>query len=603
MATSDERENLKDPNEALIGKRFDRRDLMIRAGALGLTAGVIGGLAPTFVQAQSATPEGAAGAGETVHSMTRDEHYAKLREAFAFEDPQNQGGQIIWSQTSDIATVNGLLTADYPTVYITGFIFEPLVSTSPIDGQIVPALADSYEIAPDGRTYTFHLNKNAKWHDGTDVTAEDLKFTYDVALDERSPNPRRSTILQQLESYRVIDDDTFEMVTTEPFATFLYDVPFGVFTMPKHIWEGVAPEAWPNDPGSTGQDPARVVGTGPFKFQEWRQGESVTLVRNDAYYDPQAVPVIDELVMRVLPDPATEVEALKAGEIDIIEVIPAPQVEEVQNTEGLKVEIYPGYSFSYIGLNMDPEKTTLFQDQRVRAALFIAIDKEAIKNNIYLGLGEVARGTQPKLSFAYAPERVDETYDYDPERAKQLLADAGWADTNGDGIVEKDGQDFRFELLLPSGGGAVTDQLLAELQQRWREIGVEMTPNLMEWSAMQDVTDKTHDFQALLQGFVWDPSGSQGTLFRCDSYEGGFNNLKYCNEEFDRLDDLQLRELDREKRRELLIEQSNIVWNDLPVLIYRFGVERPGFTDRLHNFFPTGNGGVYWSIPFVWIDA
>jgi peptide/nickel transport system substrate-binding protein len=252
---------------------------------------------------------------------------------------------------------------------------------------------------------------------------------------------------------------------------------------------------------------------------------------------------------------------------------------------------------------MDPEKTTLFQDQRVRAALFIAIDKEAIKNNIYLGLGEVARGTQPKLSFAYAPESVEVTYDYDPERAKQLLADAGWADTNGDGIVEKDGQDFRFELLLPSGGGATTDQLLAELQQRWREIGVEMTPNLMEWSAMQDVTDKTHDFQALLQGFSWDASGSQGTLFRCDSYEGGFNNIKYCNEEFDRLDDQQLRELDREKRRELLIEQSNIIWNDLPVLIYRFAVERPSFSTRLHNFFPTGNGGVYWSLPFVWVEA
>src|SRR5215212_8345153 len=569
MAKSDEQRDQDDVNRTPIGPRFDRRRLVVRAGALGLTVGALGGLAPSLVRAQDATPEAATASGEVVRSMTRDEHYAKLHEAFAFEEPQNQGGQVIWGQTSDIATVNGLLTADYPTVYVTGFIFEPLVGVSPIDGQIIPALADSYEIAPD----------------------------------EKSPNPRRSTILQELESYRVVDEHTFEMISKEPFATFLYDVPLQVFTMPKHIWEGVAPEAWPNDPGSTGQDPARVVGTGPFKFQEWRQGESMTLVRNDAYYDKEAIPVIDEFVMRVLPDPATEVEALEAGEIDIVEVISAPQVEEVQNTEGLKVEIYPGYTFSYIGLNMDPEKTTLFQDQRVRAALFIAIDKEAIKNNIYLGLGEVARGTQPKLSFAYAPESIEETYDYDPERAKQLLADAGWADTNGDGIVEKDGQDFRFELLLASGGGATIDQLLAELQQRWREIGVEMTPNLMEWSAMQDVTDKTHDFQALLQAFGWDPSANQEALFRSDSYEGGFNNLKYCNEEFDKLDDQQLRELDREKRRELLIEQSQIVWNDLPVLIYRFGVERPGFSVRLHNFFPTGNGGVYWSLPFVWVEA
>ncbi len=603
MTKSEERMPSSELDRVLTGRGIDRRRFMVGAGALGLATGTLGALAPMLTRAQDATPQTASAGGEAIRSITREEYYAQLREEFAFEEPQNQGGQVIWSQTSDISTVNGLLTSDYPTAYVTGFIFEPLVGVNPIDGQIAPGLADSYEIAADGKTYTFHLNKDAKWHDGTDVTADDVQFTFDVALNEQSPNPRRSSILPVLESYRAIDPDTFEMVSKEPFATFLYDVPWAVSIMPKHIWEGVAPEEWPNDPGSTGQDPARVIGTGPFKFQEWRQGESVTLVRNDDYYDTNALPVIDEYVMRVLPDPATEVEALQAGEIDIIEIIPAPQVEEVQNTEGLEVQIYPGYSFSYVGLNMDPEKTTLFQDQRVRAALFIAIDKEAIKNNIYLGLGEVARGTQPKLSFAYAPERVEETYDYDPERARQLLADAGWADTNGDGIVEKDGQDFRFELLLPSGGGAVTDQLLAELQQRWREIGVEMTPNLMEWSAMQDVTDTTHDFQALLQGFQWDPSGNQGALFRCDSYEGGFNNLKYCNEEFDRLDDQQLRELDREKRRELLIEQSNIVWNDLPVLIYRFGVERPGYTERLHNFFPTGTGGPYWSLPFVWIEA
>lgn len=592
-----------DLNSVWRMRRVDRRRLVQGGSLLGISLGAVGGLEAHVARAQEGTPV-TEGTGEPITSLTREEYYALLDEEFSFEEPQNSGGQVILGQTSDIATVNGLLTADYPTAYITtGPLFEPLVAISPIDGQIVPALAESYEIAADGRTYTFHLNQDAKWHDGTDVTAEDVKFTFDVALDEKSPNPRRSSILPVLESYRVIDDDTFEMVSTEPFATFLYDVPFSVTIMPKHIWESVPPEAWPNDPGSTGQDPARVVGTGPFKFQQWQQGDNVTLVRNEQYYDPRAIPVIDELVMRVLPDPATEVEALKAGEIDIIEVIPAPQVEEVQNTEGLQVEIYPGYSFTYIGLNLDPEKTTLFQDQRVRQALFVAIDKEAIKENIYLGLGEVARGTQPKLSFAYAPDRVDETYDYDPERARQLLAEAGWEDTNGDGIVEKDGQDFRFELILPSGGGAVTDQLLAELQQRWQEIGVEMTPNLMEWSAMLDITDQTHDFEALLQGFVWDPGANQGALFRCDSYNGGFNNLKYCNEEFDRLDDLQLRELDREKRRELLIEQSNIVWNDLPVLIYRIGVERPGFSERLHNMFPTGNGGVYWSLPYIWVDA
>jgi len=233
--------------------------------------------------------------------------------------------------------------------------------------------------------------------------------------------------------------------------------------------------------------------------------------------------------------------------------------------------------------------------------MFVALDKEAIKENIFLGYGEVALGTQPRASFAYAPERYDEAWAYDPDRARQLLAEAGWTDTNGDGTVDKGGQELRFELLTTTGGGATSEQLLSEFQQRWREIGIEMTPRLVEWPAMQEITQTTHDFQAIFQGFSWTPDGSQSFFFRCDAYDGGFNQLRYCNPEWDRLDDLQLRELDREARRELLIQQSQIVWRDLPILIYRFGVERPAFSDRLRNFFPSSNGGVYWSLPYVWV--
>ena len=189
---TEQRRPLDDTTISPPGRRLDRRGLLLRAGALGLSGTALAALGPAFAAAQDASP--AAATGETITSMNREEYHELLRGAFAFEEAQNPGGQVIFSQTADIATVNGLLTADYPTAYITtGPIFEPLVGASPIDGQIVPALADWYEIAADGKTYTFHLNKDAKWHDGTDVTAADVQFTYDVALDEKSPNPRRST--------------------------------------------------------------------------------------------------------------------------------------------------------------------------------------------------------------------------------------------------------------------------------------------------------------------------------------------------------------------------------------------------------------------------
>ena len=152
-------------------RRIDRRRLVQGASLFGVSIGAMRGFQPPSARAQDGTPV-AEGTGEAIQSLTREEYYALLDEEFPFEEPQNSGGQVIFSQTSDIATVNGLLTADFPTAYITtGPLFETLVTISPIDGQIVPALADSYEIAEDGRTYTFHLNQDAKWHDGTDVTA------------------------------------------------------------------------------------------------------------------------------------------------------------------------------------------------------------------------------------------------------------------------------------------------------------------------------------------------------------------------------------------------------------------------------------------------
>lgn len=566
----------------------------------GMSAAVAGSmLVPVAVRAQDGTPA-ASPAGEAAVSISREAFYEELFAAFPFEEPQVEGGQLIWSQTSDISTLNGLLTSDLPTAYVTGMIFESVVGASPIDGQPVPGLADSWDISDDGLTYTFHLNPNVMWHDGTPFTAEDVVFSFDVALDEASPNPRRGTISPLLASYRAVDDHTFEAVAVDTFATFLTDVMFAFGIVPKHIWEDVAPAAWPNDPGSTGQDPSRVVGTGPFKFVEWRQGESVTLEKNADYWDSMAIPVIDQNIMTILPDPATEVEALKAGEIDIMETIPAAQTEDVQNTEGLEVALFPNLSFSFYGFNLDPEKTTLFQDKEVRQAMFIAIDKESIKDNIYLGYGEVPRGTQPVLSFAFDAEAIEDPFAYDPDRARELLASAGWEDTDGDGIVEKDGQALSFTLITSSGGGAVIDQLLAELQQRWRDIGVDMQPSLIEFPALVEIITNTYDFEVAMLGFNWDASGGQGPVFATESYRNAFNFMKYSSEAYDALEDQQLRELDPERRRELLIEQSKIVWEDQPVGIFRFGTDRTGYASRIKNYFPNGYGQ-YWSYPWVWI--
>jgi peptide/nickel transport system substrate-binding protein len=321
----------------------------------------------------------------------------------------------------------------------------------------------------------------------------------------------------------------------------------------------------------------------------------VTLVRNDDYY--QKVPYLDSYVIRIWPDQTAIVNALLNGEVDVAELEPS-DVETVKATEGLAVATYPTPSFTFYMTNLDPEMTELFLDQRVRQALFSALDRESIVNDIELGNAEVAHGTQPVISYAYAPERITTKYPFDPDKAKALMAEAGWSDTNSDGVVDKDGQPFSFEMIYPSGS-PTTDQLIAYMQDAWSAIGVEMTPRALEFSAFVDVLTTDHNFDAALLGFGWDTTYIQDPMFGCDQYEGGFNMVKYCNPKVDELNAQAEREFDEAARRELLIEATNIVNDELPVAVLYFSKDNIGYSDRLQNFKP-GAGGV--DLAYVWIQ-
>src|SRR5699024_7494768 len=162
----------------------------------------------------------------------------------------NEGGDIIHTMTSDITTLNTVLVTDTYSGWITGFIYDGLIGASPVDGQPVPTgLADSWEIAADGVTYTVKLHEGVKWHDGEDFTADDVIFTYDAALAEDSQSVRKTTIETTLASYEKIDDYTVQFVAKTPNAVFLQEAldQFGI--MPKHIWEDVDPIDWPSDSG------------------------------------------------------------------------------------------------------------------------------------------------------------------------------------------------------------------------------------------------------------------------------------------------------------------------------------------------------------------
>ncbi|MCC7022910.1 MAG: hypothetical protein IT338_08790 [Thermomicrobiales bacterium] len=547
-------------------------------------------VAPLATVAQDATPA----SGETRTSMTRDEFQAELARDLGYTEAATPGGAFIDSSVADIQTVQPFLAEEEVTANVVSLIYEGLVGGDPRSGQIAPTgLADSWEIGPDNRTYTFHLNKNAKWHDGVDFTAEDVKFSADALANPDTGSTYTATFVDTVESWRVIDDDTFEMVAKEPVYTFLFDIQ-PLLIVPKHIWENVPLKEWRTDPGATGVDPSRVVGTGPFKFQEWKQGESVTLVRNDDYYGK--VPHLDSYVLRVWPDQTARVNALLNGEIDAAD-LEASDIASVEGTPGVAVEHYPTRGFTYYEFNLDPEVTTKWQDVRVRQALLYALDRESIVKNILLGYGEVAQGTQPIVSYAYAPDQITTKYTYNPEKAKALLAEAGWTDTNGDGIVDKDGEAMSFDLLYPSGS-PTRDQVVAYLQDAWSAIGVNATPRSLEMPALIEATTTNPTFDVALYGFLWDASFIQDAMFGCDQYQVGFNDMKYCNPELDKINAEAKRTFDEAARKKLLIEASNIVNDEQPVGILYFRQDHAGYNDALQNYHPS-TWGV--DLPEVWI--
>jgi peptide/nickel transport system substrate-binding protein len=462
-----------------------------------------------------------------------------------------------------------------------------------------PGLADYWELADDGITYTFHLNPNATWHDGQPVTADDVIFSFDAALDPSSLGGFQSSVGNVLEGSRAIDDHTVELVAKSPLAVFIENTALLVGIVPKHIWESVPPGDWGSDPGSTGQDATRVIGSGPFRFVEWAQNDHVTLARNETYWDPDGTANIDEFIYRVIPSASTATDALRTGETDISRVS-FGEIGELAEDPNLVISVYDTTGWTLLNINQDPDQTPLFVDIPVRQALMYALDRQLIAEEIFFGYASQANGTQDPLSIAHDESRVRTIYNHDPERARSLLEGAGWVEGD-DGIREKEGIRFSFECMYAENVEP-RRQILTYAQQAWKEVGIDMQPVAMPFQTLLDFLD-TGEYEMVIHGRSWGVDGSQGDMFRCDAVPpAGFNEMHYCNPRYDELDALQMTELNVEKRIDLLIEQSNIVNDEVAAGVLLFHTFVFGSRATLHNVLPNGYNE-FWSIPWWWTEV
>jgi peptide/nickel transport system substrate-binding protein len=275
-------------------------------------------------------------------SKTSADIRQEIEEQFPIEQPTNTEGTYVTGSVGDLQSVNPYIVEEQTSLAVVGLVFDSFLGGDPDTGQPVPGgVTDYWELAEDCVTYTFHLRTDKVWQDGVDLTADDVAFSFESLADPVLASPYTGQFLDAVASWKVIDADTIQVVSNGVRADFLNNA--GFIIIPKHIWESIPRDQWATDPGSTGQDPSRVVGTGPFKFESWTQGQEIHLVRNEQYTPRPAW--IKDIVLRIFADTEAQLNAFLTGELDDNGLEPE-QVETVKADPQFTVEDFPYRGFT-----------------------------------------------------------------------------------------------------------------------------------------------------------------------------------------------------------------------------------------------------------------
>ncbi len=394
------------------------------------------------------------------------------------------GDILVEGSIGDASNLIPLLASDSTSHEIAGLVFNGLIKYDK-DVHIVGDLAESWEISRDGLVITFHLRKGVRWHDGKPFTAHDVLYTYQVTVDPKTPTAYAGDFLK-VKKAEVLDDHTFRATYDRPFAPALMSWSVGI--LPRHLLEGRDITTSP-----LGRHP---IGTGPYRFKEWVAGQKIVLVSNPDYFEGR--PYIDGYILRIIPDTATMFLELRANGIDRMGLTPLQFTRQTENNlfrENYRKYRYLSFAYTYMGYNL---KNPLFADKRVRQALAHAVNREEIIDGVLLGLGKPATGPYKPGTWAHNPNV--RTYPHDPEKAKALLAEAGWRRTDG-GFLEKDGKPFEFEIIT-NQGNEIRAKCAEIIQRRLAEIGIRVKIRVIEWAAFVNDFINKRKFDATILGWT-----------------------------------------------------------------------------------------------------
>jgi peptide/nickel transport system substrate-binding protein len=510
-----------------------------------------------------------------------------------------KGGKVIEGSISDIAGFQQLNSGDTSSIQVMVLMMDGLLTLSP-DGNNLPQLASEVpKPSADGLSYTFKL-RDAKWSDGTPITADDVVFTYRLLFAPETKDfvsRYRSDLEDYIASVTASDPKTVVFKMKKVLANFL-DTHCRYRIVPKSVLGNVTPKELNSHTFFT-QGPTVV--SGMFKLQKWDKGQQVVLAANDKYWGGK--PNIDQYIFKIVPDAVVLAQQLKTGELDVGQPDKS-QWDNLATASNIERKAFPTGNWDYFGYNLDPARpaSKLFADKAVRQALVIALNRDAIAAAVYFKQAIVGDTPWAPASWASSPAWKSK-YKYDKAKAEKMLDDAGWV-KGSDGIRAKGGLKMKFETTTNSGN-KVRESLLVAMQEQWKQIGVDATPRPQAFQQLVTKLRTTHEYDIWMIGIApGDTDPDATTLFTTKGIGAtGLNGSSYSNPQVDKLMADALTIVDRAKRKEIYFKIQDILLDDLPQPVILYPFSNWGINKRVQGW-KVGAYNTYQARPWmkdVWV--
>jgi peptide/nickel transport system substrate-binding protein len=465
----------------------------------------------------------------------------------------------------------GVLAEDY-TLY--DLMYDSPISID-FEGAFIPELASDWSVSDDGLTWTMTIREGVTFHDGSPLTAEDVAYSISLYRDT-ADFPFLPTYASHFVTVEAPDAATVVLTTEAPLAAFEAQM-VGMYVLPRAIWEAV------DDPATFTND--EMIGSGPFKLAEYSQDEFVRLVANPDYWG--GAPNIGEVIFQTYSNSDARVQALVNGDVDMITEFPATAIAALRNAENVTVADgnYFGGRLADIFFNMiDPANCPTeeggvctghpaLRDVAVRQALAHAVDKQQLIDQVLLGLGEPGLGLVPSaLGDWFASELLAEDYAFDLDLAAQMLEEAGYADTDGDGIRECPTEecgptgDLTFRLNYPTDNDE-HPRVADTLSGWWGEIGVAVQIQGLDPDTLTSVCCPTFDYDVMMWSWTSGTDPDLLDVLNCDSIPSGYSETGHCDPEYDALQQAQAIETDSAARRDMIVELQRMALEKVAYII------------------------------------